>query len=205
MNQIKEARNIKKISQKQLADELNITQQAVSYYEKGDRIPDETTWQKMSVILDVPVEFLKGTITDPVGWELWEEVTGHDVNTIKFEINRMKNANHIIGDANKIQNIIGQAVANLEGIGNTDRGIIMNINSELIKLNNKLDEKYMDPQKTKDFQLNDDPSSLVLPATTPDADLIFDDLSAEAYEQAKDILYRASVDLKNIPYSLDLH
>lgn len=44
----------------------------------------------------------------------------------------MKSANHILGDKNDLQNIIGQAVANLSGHGETDRGLYKEFTKELL-------------------------------------------------------------------------
>ena len=60
MNRIKEIRQEKKLSQKDLAKKLNISQQAISLYEKGDREPKLETWQKLADFFDVSVPYLKG-------------------------------------------------------------------------------------------------------------------------------------------------
>lgn len=83
MERIKIARQKKGISQKDLADLLGLTQQAVSYYEKGSRIPDEQTLSVISDILNVPTEYLTGETDDPEGWDLWEDATGYTPEQIK--------------------------------------------------------------------------------------------------------------------------
>ena len=60
MNRIKEIRQEKKLSQKDLAKKLNISQQAISLYEKGDREPKLETWQKLADFFDVPISYLQG-------------------------------------------------------------------------------------------------------------------------------------------------
>ena len=60
MNRIKEILQEKKLSQKDLAKKLNISQQAISLYEKGDREPKLETWQKLADFFDVPISYLQG-------------------------------------------------------------------------------------------------------------------------------------------------
>ena len=60
MNRIKEIRQEKKLSQKDLAKKLNISQQAISLYEKGDREPKLETWQKLADYFNVSVPYLQG-------------------------------------------------------------------------------------------------------------------------------------------------
>ena len=66
-NRIKEIRQEKKLSQKDLAKKLNISQQAISLYEKGDREPKLETWQKLADFFGVSVPYLQGVsdIDDP--------------------------------------------------------------------------------------------------------------------------------------------
>lgn len=204
MKRIKIARQRKGISQKELAEKLNITQQAVSYYEKGSRIPDENMLLEISQILTVPVEYLTEETNDPDGWDIWEKNTGYSIEEIQSEIKRIKYANHVVGDESDLQNLISQAVANLEGIGNTDRGIIDEIARDISRLQNELNKKYKDPRKIAKLpSLGGKEGMKIYPAAIKSAELIFDDLSAEAYEKAIDVLIKATRDLRKI--SNDLH
>ncbi|WP_144518118.1 helix-turn-helix domain-containing protein [Bacillus thuringiensis] len=205
MKRIKIARQRKGISQKELAEKLNMTQQAVSYYEKGSRIPDENILLAISRILTVPVEYLTEETNDPEGWDLWEKHTGYSVEQIQNEIKRIQSANHVVGDENDLQNLIGQAVANLEGIGNTDRGIIDKIARDINSLQSELNKKYEDPKKmTKLPSLGGKGEIKIRPGTIKPRELIFDDLSAEAYEKAMDVLIQARRDLQDISNNLRL-
>lgn len=204
MNRIKKARQLKGISQGELAKKLRITQQAVSRYENDTRTPDEETLEKMSYILTVCIEFLKGETDDPDGWELWEKASGYTIQEIQNEIDRIKKAEHIIGDPNDLQNLIRQAVANLGGIGNTDKGIIDKIASSIIKLQRDLDKKYLDPKKISKKTLSENKEITILPASTKIEDIIFRDLNPKAYELASDILLKARRDLQNISNKLNL-
>lgn len=59
-NRIKELRKLNKISQKELSKNLNITQQALSYYEQEKRVPNEATWEALANFFNVSVPYLKG-------------------------------------------------------------------------------------------------------------------------------------------------
>ncbi|KMK53276.1 HTH-type transcriptional regulator Xre [Fructobacillus sp. EFB-N1] len=61
-NRIKEIRKRQKISQDELANVLNMSRQAVSHYERGDREPKLSTWQKLADYFGVSFDYL-------VGWE----------------------------------------------------------------------------------------------------------------------------------------
>ncbi|ADA66001.1 Hypothetical protein NCDO2118_2309 [Lactococcus lactis subsp. lactis NCDO 2118] len=203
MERIKIARQKKGISQKELADLLGLTQQAVSYYEKGSRIPDEHILSVISDILNVPTEYLTGETDDPEGWDLWEDATGYTPEQIKKEIKRMKSANHIVGDDKNLQNLIGQAVSNLSGMGNTDRGILNSLVPKIIDLQHELSKKYEDPEKLD--KLPHVGEMRIRPANITTADLIYDDLNDEAYNKAMDILMQARRDLANISSDLRLN
>lgn len=203
MERIKIARQKKGISQKDLADLLGLTQQAVSYYEKGSRIPDEQTLSVISDILNVPTEYLTGETDDPEGWDLWEDATGYTPEQIKKEIKRMKSANHIVGDDKNLQNLIGQAVSNLSGMGNTDRGILNSLVPKIIDLQQELSKKYEDPEKLD--KLPRVGKMRIRPANITTADLIYDDLNDEAYNKAMDILMQARRDIANISSDLRLN
>lgn len=202
MNQIKKARQLRAIPQNILAEKMNITQQAISRYENGTRTPDDNTWEKLSQILQVPVQYLQGKTSDPDGWDVWESSTGYSIDEIKKEIERMKIANHIVGDPENLQNLIGQAVANISGNGNTDRGIIENAAHSIMDLQNELTERYYDPAKIDKlpkigtFPIFEGPMNF--------SDYIYDDLNAEAYEKAIDILLQARRDLQAISNDLGL-
>ena len=63
-NRLKEIRQEKKLSQKDLAKKLNISQQAISLYEKGNRELKLETWQKLADFFNVPVDYLLGISKD---------------------------------------------------------------------------------------------------------------------------------------------
>ena len=61
---LKEARNEKGLSQKDLAKKINLTQQTYSDYETGRTNPDIDTLTKIADILEISVDFLLGRSDD---------------------------------------------------------------------------------------------------------------------------------------------
>lgn len=59
-NRIKEVRLEKHKTQKDLAKLLNVSEQAISYYEKALREPPLKSWVKLADYLGVPVSYLQG-------------------------------------------------------------------------------------------------------------------------------------------------
>jgi len=60
-NRIKELRLEKGLSQRKLAEETGISQQSLSFYEKGDRNPKIETWQKLADYFNVSIGYVQGT------------------------------------------------------------------------------------------------------------------------------------------------
>lgn len=64
MNRIKELRKAKKITVKDLAEQLGIAQSMLTNYENGSSIPrDQSIWEKLSDYFEVSVSYLMG-LTD---------------------------------------------------------------------------------------------------------------------------------------------
>lgn len=59
-NRIRDVRIQKRMSQKELADKIQMTQQAISLYEQGIREPSLEIWQKLENCLDVSIPYLQG-------------------------------------------------------------------------------------------------------------------------------------------------
>lgn len=59
-NRIRDVRIQKRMSQKELADRIQMTQQAISLYEQGIREPSLEIWQKLENCLDVSIPYLQG-------------------------------------------------------------------------------------------------------------------------------------------------
>lgn len=62
MNRIKEIRLQKKVSQKDLAEAIDITHQAISLYEKNLRTPSPKVWQALADYFGVSVPYLQGKV-----------------------------------------------------------------------------------------------------------------------------------------------
>ena len=79
MNRLKELRLNNNKTQKDIADYLGLTRQAISYYEKGERTPKPETWQALADYFDVSVPYLRGATTyevlDPFERGLYDHVT----------------------------------------------------------------------------------------------------------------------------------
>lgn len=71
-NRIKELREKRGISQEELANEVNLSNQVISFYESGKRTPKEATWQKLANYLGVSVPYLQGYVD--------EYIDIHDLN-----------------------------------------------------------------------------------------------------------------------------
>lgn len=63
MNRINELRLNNNKTQKNIADYLGVTKQAISYYEKGERTPKPETWQALADYFNVSVPYLLGATT----------------------------------------------------------------------------------------------------------------------------------------------
>ena len=156
----------------------------------------QPTAEKLALIADyfhVSVDYLLGREED-VSWELWQEVTGFSVKEIRNEIRRMKSANHILGDKNDLQNVIGQAVANLSGYGETDRGIIQGIYQGIITLWSEASDRYKDPKKLEEVNIGGGKMKII-PANV---DVIYDDLSKEVHDEIYDILAKTRYALNDL-------
>lgn len=61
MNRIKQLRKSKGLTQAQLANEIGVVKQLISYYELEKRHPKPDMWQKLADFFNVSVLYLKGT------------------------------------------------------------------------------------------------------------------------------------------------
>lgn len=193
MNRIREIRKQKNISQAKIAEFLNTTPQSISLYEKGQREPKITTWQKLAEFFEVPTPYLMGVSDDPDGFDLWKNATGYDQKQIQNEIERMKRANRVSSDET-LQHLIGRAVTNLDGDmgGETDASALHEIQYLLKNIRNEvLDKYYLDPKKVDQL-----PKIGNVPIFNPgskhsDGSLFYDDMDPVIYHKIDDILHEA--------------
>ena len=79
MNRIKILRLVNNKTQKDLADYLGVTRQAIAYYEKGKRTPKPETWRELADYFDVLLPYLQGAtiyeILDPLDKGIYSHVT----------------------------------------------------------------------------------------------------------------------------------
>lgn len=64
-SRIKQARELRKLSQAQLAQKLGVTKQTISNYENGVRTPDFEMVDTLSYVLNVSMAFLIGATEEP--------------------------------------------------------------------------------------------------------------------------------------------
>ena len=60
MNRLRQTRKLKGITLDEVAEDIGITKQALSYYETEKREPKKETWIKLADYYDVPVAYLMG-------------------------------------------------------------------------------------------------------------------------------------------------
>lgn len=79
MNRIKELRLQKNISQSDLAENVRVTRQAISLYEKNLRQPSPKVWQALADYFNVSMPYLRGATTyeilDPLEKSIYSHVT----------------------------------------------------------------------------------------------------------------------------------
>lgn len=114
---IKELREKKGISQKELADYLNITQVQISKYELGKNEPDLNTTKKIAEYFNVTIDYLLGTSEENIIL-----ITKNDLETLKESADKINkivekltnNSNVHIGNNSNVQ--IGSNISyNKEG------------------------------------------------------------------------------------------
>lgn len=62
---LKQLRNAKGFSQKQFAQQLNVSASTVGMYEQGRRTPDSNTLARIADIMDCSTDYILGRVDDP--------------------------------------------------------------------------------------------------------------------------------------------
>ena len=73
MNRIKELRLNNNKTQKDIADYLGLTEQAIAYYEKGKRTPKPETWQALADKQVIDIKFKINDYPDYFALVMYEE------------------------------------------------------------------------------------------------------------------------------------
>ena len=66
-SRLKKLRAIQKLTQKQLAEKINVTNVSISGYESGNRFPDTDTLQRLADYFEVSTDYLLGRTDEPKG------------------------------------------------------------------------------------------------------------------------------------------
>ncbi|MDO5346878.1 MAG: helix-turn-helix domain-containing protein [Lachnospiraceae bacterium] len=86
MNHLKVLRIKKKMSQQCLADQLNLSQQAVYKYENHLSEPDIKTLKKLSEIFNTSIDYIVGNTDDPRRLDSYSEtaLTDHELCFLRY-------------------------------------------------------------------------------------------------------------------------
>lgn len=127
-NKLKELRLKHKNTQKDLAKYLNVSEQAIAYYEQGKREPKLETWQKLADFFGVSVPYLQGiekenTYTYKDLSQLLYEAYKEDFSFNPYpsdlikRLPKLKNKNHLINSRAEIKKLYkNEFLNNLSGI-----------------------------------------------------------------------------------------
>lgn len=148
-NRIKELRLQYKKTQRDLAKYLNVSEQAIAYYEQGKREPKIETWDKLARFFQVPTSYLMGLSNDINGWNEWAKNTGYSVEQIKNEIKRLIDTNRLDASSD-VQHQISQAVQSLDGFSySTTQGVQKEMVFQLTSLMGNVNRAFLEPPEEK--------------------------------------------------------
>ena len=190
-NRIKEIRLKQHKTQKDLAKLLNVSEQAIAYYEKAMREPTLSTWLKLANYFNVPMSYLTGVSDDETGWDDWENNTGYSKETILEEIDRLVKTKRISND-DSLQEKIKYAVGSLEqNIPTTTSAAINGVQSRLIELRRYVNNAFL---ISKPYKLGNSDINIIKPGDTE----IRSDMDEEAYNKLIDIINNARWEIGKI-------
>ncbi|MGF0050231.1 helix-turn-helix domain-containing protein [Lactobacillus johnsonii] len=148
-NRIKELRLQYKKTQRDLAKYLNVSEQAIAYYEQGKREPKIETWDKLAMFFQVPTSYLMGLSNDINGWDEWAKNTGYSVEQIKNEIKRLIDTKRLDASSD-VQHQIDQAVKSLDGSSySTTQGVQKEMVFQLTRLIGNVNRAFLEPPEEK--------------------------------------------------------
>ena len=87
MNRIKILRLVNNKTQKDLAKYLNVSKQAIVYYEQGKRNPKPENWQALADYFNVSVPYLRGATTYEVLDPLEKSIYSHVIEAMDRAFN----------------------------------------------------------------------------------------------------------------------
>lgn len=194
-NRIKELRLQYKKTQRDLAKYLNVSEQAIAYYEQGKREPKIETWEKLASFFKVPPSYLMGLTNDKTGWADWSRNTGYSISRLKDEVKRLEKTGRL-KNIDDIQEKIYYAVESLDaGAPTTTQGVIHEVNSNLMNLKYYVDDAFIDPSTKylNEKNNNDIPFKRINPHPK-----VRKDMDGQAYKEILDILDNARYKLAQI-------
>lgn len=93
---ISECRKAKKITQSELAEQLNVTDRSVSNWENGKNMPDLSLFKPLCEILNITInELLSGEKIKEDNYQ--EKLEENIINTINYSNKKLEQKNHLIG------------------------------------------------------------------------------------------------------------
>ncbi len=105
-NRLKKLRLQNRKTQRDLAKYLNVSEQAIAYYEQGKRNPKSETWQALADYFDTSVQYLRGELSyedlTPEEKKLTDKLFEQIINHINVEITHSKLSGQEIKRAIKI-------------------------------------------------------------------------------------------------------
>lgn len=189
-NRIKEIRLKQHKTQKDLAKLLNVSEQAIAYYEKAMREPSLSTWVKLANYFNVPMSYLTGVSNDEAGWEEWENNTGYSKETILKEINRLVKTKRINNDID-LQEKIKYAVSSLEqNAPTTTSAVIKGVQSQLIEIRRYVNKAFLEPRPTKKLGK--------IEVEKPGKRKVLEDMDEEAYNKLMNTINNARLKISEI-------
>lgn len=190
-NRLKEIRLSKHVTQKELAEKLGVSSQAVAYYEQGKREPSIKAWEEIAAFFNVPTSYLIGVSDDINGFDEWANNTGYSIEQIKSEIKRLIDTERLKGDE-PIQQQISRAVGSLDGwTMDTMEGVFNSLNFKLMDLKMEVQNAFVSNEPDKEKTIK---------AMVAHKPKIRPGMNIETLNEIEKVLDRARYDLAKIKY-----